>query len=74
MTGLLGGGHAIYFDAATGVTRNLDCFVAVPGRRRSGAMDELEFRFGEELVAVRDRASSCAVPGVPAGLDKLWRA
>ena len=31
MTGLLGGGHAIYFDAATGRVRNLDCFVAVPG-------------------------------------------
>src|SRR5919108_397383 len=31
MTGLLGGGHAIYFDAATGTARNLDCFVAVPG-------------------------------------------
>ena len=31
MTGLLGGGHAIYFDAASGRVRNLDCFVAVPG-------------------------------------------
>ena len=30
MTGLLGGGHAIYFDAAEGTARNLDCFVAVP--------------------------------------------
>ena len=31
MTGLLGGGHAIYFDASSGRARNLDCFVAVPG-------------------------------------------
>ena len=31
MTGLLGGGHGIYFDATTGRARNLDCFVAVPG-------------------------------------------
>jgi len=31
MTGLLGGGHAIYFDAGSRRTRNLDCFVAVPG-------------------------------------------
>ena len=31
MTGLLGGGHAVYFEAATGRVRNLDCFVAVPG-------------------------------------------
>ena len=73
MTGLLGGGHAIYFDAATGVTRNLDCFVAVPSGGGAG-MDELEVRFGEELVAYAIGASSCAVPGVPAGLDKLWRA
>src|ERR1051325_356040 len=31
MKGLLGGGHAIYYDAASGVARNLDCFCAVPG-------------------------------------------
>src|SRR5512141_228515 len=31
MTGLLGGGHAIYWDAAAGRARNLDFFVAVPG-------------------------------------------
>src|ERR671935_182114 len=33
MTGLLGGGHAIYFDAATGAVRNLDCFCAIPSGR-----------------------------------------
>ena len=31
MTGLLGGGHAIHFDAESGRARNLDFFVAVPG-------------------------------------------
>src|SRR5919198_5568454 len=36
MTGLLGGGHAIYFDAARGRVRNLDCFVAVPGPGAQG--------------------------------------
>lgn len=30
--------------------------------------------FGEELVHYAVGASSCAVPGVPAGLDALWRA
>ena len=73
MTGLLGGGHAIYLDAASGTARNLDCFVSVP----SGAgapMAELEVPFGEELVHYAVGASSCAVPGVPAGLDALWRA
>jgi gamma-glutamyltranspeptidase/glutathione hydrolase len=73
MTGLLGGGHAIYFDAETGETRNLDCFVAVPSEG-GAAMDERPVRFGEALVAYAIGASSCAVPGVPSGLDALWRA
>ena len=73
MTGLLGGGHAVYLEAATGTVRNLDCFVAVPSG--SGApMDELEVPFGEEAVRYAIGASSCAVPGLPAGLDALWRA
>jgi len=73
MTGLLGGGHAIYFDAATGEARNLDCFVAVP--TGAGApMKSLRVPFGEELVHYAIGASSCAVPGLPAGLDALWRA
>jgi gamma-glutamyltranspeptidase / glutathione hydrolase len=73
MTGLLGGGHAIYFDAATGTTRNLDCFVSVP-TGEGAPMESLEVPFGEELVHYAIGASSCAVPGVPAGLDALWRA
>jgi gamma-glutamyltranspeptidase/glutathione hydrolase len=73
MTGLLGGGHAIYHDAATGRVRNLDCFVAVPSG--TGApMESLHVPFGEELVHYAIGASSAAVPGVPAGLDALWRA
>jgi gamma-glutamyltranspeptidase/glutathione hydrolase len=71
MTGLLGGGHAIYFDAPTGSVRNLDCFVAVPSG--TGApMEALRVPFGEELVHYAIGASSCAVPGLPAGLDELW--
>jgi gamma-glutamyltranspeptidase / glutathione hydrolase len=72
MTGLLGGGHAIYFDARSGTTRNLDCFVAVPSGR-GAPLEDLEVRFGEEVVHYAIGASSCAVPGVPAGLDTLWR-
>ena len=42
MTGLLGGGHAIHYEAASGRARNLDFFIAVPGLgaepgRRAGA-------------------------------------
>jgi gamma-glutamyltranspeptidase/glutathione hydrolase len=73
MTGLLGGGFAIHLDAATGEVRNLDCFVAVPSGR-GAPMAELEVPFGEELVHYAVGASSCAVPGVPGGLDALWRA
>jgi gamma-glutamyltranspeptidase / glutathione hydrolase len=72
MTGLLGGGHATYYDAAAKEARNLDCFCAVP-TGRGGAMDHLRVRFGEELVDYAVGASSCAVPGLPAGLDALWR-
>ena len=64
MTGLLGGGHAITFDAASGSVRNLDCFVSVPSG--TGApMAHLRVAFGEQLVDYAIGASSCAVPGVP---------
>ena len=75
MTGLLGGGHGIYYDAATRRARNLDCFVAVPGlgrERREVALTELEVPFGTELVHYAVGIGSCGVPGVPAGLDALW--
>jgi gamma-glutamyltranspeptidase/glutathione hydrolase len=72
MTGLLGGGHAIYWDAASGRARLLDCFCAVPSGH-GGELLELQVPFGEELVHYAVGAASCAVPGVPAGLDALWR-
>src|SRR2546423_7895293 len=76
MTGLLGGGHGIYFDAGSGRTRNLDCFVAVPGlgaEPREPELIELEVPFGAELVHYAVGPASCAVPGLPAGLALLWR-
>jgi gamma-glutamyltranspeptidase/glutathione hydrolase len=72
MTGFLGGGHAIYWDAASRRARNLDCFCAVPSGT-GGELLELDVPFGEELVHYAVGAASCAVPGVPAGLDALWR-
>jgi gamma-glutamyltranspeptidase/glutathione hydrolase len=77
MTGLLGGGHAIYFDAARGSAHNLDCFVAVPGlgtEPRSPELVQLEVPFGAELVHYAVGPASCGVPGLPAGLEALWRA
>src|SRR3954453_4643060 len=63
MTGLLGGGHAIYFRAASGGARNLDCFVAVPGLDASVRPNEpveLEIPFGAELVHDTIGAATCA--------------
>ena len=77
MTGLLGGGHAIYWDAGSGRPRNLDCFVAVPGlgaEPREAELVHLQVPFGEELVHYAVGPASCAVPGLPAGLDSLWHA
>jgi gamma-glutamyltranspeptidase / glutathione hydrolase len=75
MTGLLGGGHAIYYDASTGRARNLDCFVAVPGlgaESREAELIELRVPFGAELVHYAVGPASCGVPGLPAGLAVLW--
>lgn len=73
MTGLLGGGHAIYWDAGSGTARNLDCFCAVPSGQ-GGDLLELDVPFGEELVHYAVGPASCAVPGVAAGLGALWEA
>lgn len=76
MTGFLGGGHAIYYEAASGRAANLDGFVAVPGlggERRDAELLELDVPFGAELVHYAVGIASCGVPGVPAGLGELWR-
>ena len=76
MTGLLGGGHAIYYDAASGRAENLDCFVAMPGlgaEPSEAELLELDVPFGAELIHYAVGCASCGVPGVPAGLDALWR-
>src|SRR6266542_1687503 len=75
MTGFLGGGHAVYFDVATRTVRNLDCFCAVPGLGREPRpieLIELPIPFGDETVHYAVGPASCAVPGLPAGLEALW--
>jgi gamma-glutamyltranspeptidase / glutathione hydrolase len=76
MTGIAGGGYAASFDASSGRAEVLDFFVAVPGLgggRSAPELEELAVPFGEELVHYFVGAATCAVPGVPAGLDELWR-
>jgi gamma-glutamyltranspeptidase/glutathione hydrolase len=70
MTGLLGGGHAIYWEAETQSAANLDCFCSVPSGE-GAELVELQVPFGEELVHYAIGPASFAVPGVPAGLGAL---
>ena len=70
MTGLLGGGHAIYFDGEE--AWNLDCFVDVPSGEGAPPV-ELRVPFGEELVHYAVGPGTCAVPGLPRGLGALHR-
>src|ERR1043165_3093751 len=70
MTGLLGGGHAIYWDAQTRRAANLDCFCSVPSGE-GAELVELQVPFGEELVHYAIGPASFAVPGVPAGAGAL---
>jgi gamma-glutamyltranspeptidase / glutathione hydrolase len=76
MTGIAGGGYAVLVEAGSGRTEVLDFFVSVPGlgsQRGTPVLEELAVPFGEELVHYFVGAATCAVPGVPAGLDELWR-
>src|SRR5262249_53641336 len=70
MTGLLGGGHAIYWDAAERTALNLDCFCTVPSGE-GGGLTELQVPVGEELVHYAIAPGPVAVPGVPTGLRAL---
>jgi gamma-glutamyltranspeptidase/glutathione hydrolase len=75
MTGIAGGGHAIWMDGKTGETRLLDFFVAVPGlgeTPKEVQLVDIGVPFGTELVHYAVGIASCAVPGVPAGLHELW--
>jgi gamma-glutamyltranspeptidase/glutathione hydrolase len=77
MTGLAGGGHAIWYDGRTGEARLLDFFVTVPcvhPDRVVAPLEDVGVPFGNEIVHYQVGIASCAVPGVPAGLDELWRA
>jgi gamma-glutamyltranspeptidase/glutathione hydrolase len=76
MTGLLGGGFALVWDAVRREASVLDFFVAVPGlgaEPRERQLVELEVPFGEELVHYAIGPASCAVPGVARGLRELSR-
>ena len=65
MTGIAGGGYAIWLEAGRGRAEVLDFFVDVPGLgngRETPALEELAVPFGEELVHYFVGAATCAVP------------
>jgi gamma-glutamyltranspeptidase/glutathione hydrolase len=68
MTGLLGGGHALHWDGSE--AWSLDCFVDVPSGTGAPPVS-LQVPFGEELVHYAVGAGTCAVPGLPRGLEAL---
>jgi len=68
MTGLLGGGHATYWDGHE--AWSLDCFVDVPSGTGAPPV-RLQVPFGEELVHYAVGPGTCAVPGLPRGLGAL---
>lgn len=74
-TGLGGGGFATYYDAATGEITCLDFFVSVPGlgERSMGVPEPIEITMGGQPLPYTVGAATVAVPGVPAGAERLWQ-
>jgi gamma-glutamyltranspeptidase/glutathione hydrolase len=70
MTGLLGGGHAIYYDAASGTARNLDFFCAMPGLgvpARESELVHMRVPFGVEVVHYAIGLLLARYPACPRG-------
>jgi gamma-glutamyltranspeptidase / glutathione hydrolase len=75
MTGIAGGGFALWYDASTRTASLLDFFVTVPGLGedpREVELTDIAVPFGTELVHYSVGTATCAVPGVAAGLHQLW--
>ncbi len=72
-TGVAGGGFATYYEAATGTTRCLDFFVAVPGLggRPPGEPEEVLIDFGGQVLSYAVGPGTVAVPGLPAGVAAM---
>src|SRR5438094_187988 len=64
------------FSRTVSSKSSVSCCVATPGlgaERREPALVHLDVPFGAELVHYAVGPASCAVPGLPAGLEALWR-
>jgi gamma-glutamyltranspeptidase/glutathione hydrolase len=80
LTGPGAGGFMLVHRARDRSTRLADFFVAAPGlglrERRGGEMQLIDVTFGESTLTqpFRIGPASCAVPGLPAGLETVHRA
>jgi gamma-glutamyltranspeptidase / glutathione hydrolase len=81
LTSLLGGGHGIYLDAASGEVTAIDFFVTIPGLEldlpagRSvldGIGHTVDIVFESEPIPYEIGCDTVGVPGVPAGCGVLW--
>ena len=81
LTTLLGGGHGVYFEAATGETTLVDFFVTIPGLERNvpagrsvldGIGRTVNIIFESEPIPYEIGCDTVGVPGVPAGCGTLW--
>ena len=81
LTTLLGGGHGIYLDGASGEITLIDFFVTIPGlgmdvaQGRSvldGIGRTVDIVFESEPIPYEIGCDTAGVPGVPAGCGVLW--
>jgi gamma-glutamyltranspeptidase/glutathione hydrolase len=73
VTGMGGAGFMVVYDAARHETVALDFFVAVPSGESEVPMEELVLQFAGTTQLFLVGPSSCAVPGLPAGLAQAHR-
>lgn len=76
LTGIAGGGFAMYYRAASHEVTCLDFFCSVPGLggdRTPSPMVPIEVAFGGVPLSYQIGEASVAVPGVPAGLGEVYR-
>ena len=81
LTTLLGGGHGIHFEAATGELTLIDFFTSIPGLARDvppgesvldGIGRTVDIVFENEPIPYEIGCDTAGVPGVPAGCGVLW--
>ncbi len=74
MTGLGGGGYAVYWDAQLREAYLIDFFVTVPGiggHDRSGERFTIDVAFGPQVIPYEIGMATAAVPGIAQGCGEI---